>query len=94
MRQSSWLLQVLPVKGMDVVGQTPSSSGDVFVASSMSDLGIRRLAPFAFADQASMLADRGEFGAALELAALIPPTQVHSCFLVFLLSLIFERLQT
>ncbi len=78
-RLSSWLLQVLPVKGMDVVGQNPSNSGDVLVASSSSDLGIRRLAPFPFADQASALAERGEFGAALELAALIPSTQVLTC---------------
>lgn len=71
------LLQVLPVKGMDLLGQSASDAGDVFVASSMSDLGIRRLAPLPFAEQASVLADREEFGAALELAALMPSSQVR-----------------
>ncbi|BDA43540.1 Vam6/Vps39-like protein [Coccomyxa sp. Obi] len=67
--------KVLPVKGMDLLGHSASDAGDVFVASSMSDLGIRRLAPLPFAEQASVLADREEFAAALELAALMPSSQ-------------------
>ncbi len=74
---SALLLQVLPVKGMDLLGQSASNAGDVFVASSMSDLGIRRLAPLPFAKQAAVLADREEFGAALELAALMPSSPVR-----------------
>lgn len=76
------MVQVLPVKGMDVVGQSPGSAGAVFVASSMLDLGIRKLAPLPFAQQASMLADREEFGAALDLTGLMPSTQVNLISLI------------
>jgi hypothetical protein len=68
--------QILPIKGMDIVAQSPSSTGDIFVASSQGSAGIRRLALLSFADQASMLADQDEFAAALDLAALIPASQV------------------
>jgi hypothetical protein len=79
MHGDSWsayyALQVLPVKGMDVVAQSTSAGGDVFVAAGQGSAGIRRLAPLPFADQAAMLADRDDFAAALELAALVPTSE-------------------
>lgn len=75
--ENCFLVQVLPVKGMDVVARSTGSCGEVFVAASQGSAGIRRLAPLPFAKQASMLADREDFGAALELAALVPVSEVR-----------------
>lgn len=75
-------LQVLPVKGMDIVARSTSSRGDVFVAAGQGSAGIRRLAPLPFADQAAMLADREDFAAALELAALVPASEVRPSLLL------------
>ena len=69
-------VQVIPVKGMGLMSRSAASSGDVFVASSSGDAGVVRLAPLPFAQQAKALADRNELSAALEMAALVPSTQV------------------
>ena len=71
-------VQVIPVKGMGLMSRSAASSGDVFVASSSGDAGVVRLAPLPFAQQAKALADRNELSAALEMAALVPSTQVCS----------------
>ncbi len=70
-------MQVLPVKGMGLVSRSASSAGDVFVASSSGDAGIMRLTPLPFAQQARALADRNELSAALEMASLVPSSQVR-----------------
>ena len=71
-------VQVIPVKGMGLMSRSAASSGDVFVASSSGDAGILRLAPLPFVQQAKALADRNELSAALEMASLVPSTQVRS----------------
>ena len=64
------------MKGMELVSRSAASSGEVYVASSSGDAGILRLAPLPFEQQAKALADRNELSAALEMASLVPSTQV------------------
>ena len=78
MQCALWHVQVIPVRGMGLMSRSAASSGDVFVASSSGDAGVVRLAPLPFAQQAKALADRNELSAALEMAALVPSTQVRS----------------
>lgn len=66
------------MKGMDLVALSAGPGGEVALASSAGDAGIRRLAPLPFEAQANALAARGEFAAALELAALIPAERVRA----------------
>ena len=66
------------MKGMDLVALSTGPGGEVALASSAGDAGIRRLAPLPFERQAAALAERGEFAAALELAALVPPERVRA----------------
>ena len=73
------MVQVIPVKGMDVVAPSTGPNGEVYVACSAGDAGIRRLAPLPFGRQARALAERDEFGAALELASLMPASEVGAC---------------
>jgi hypothetical protein len=69
--------QVIPVKGMDIVAPSTGPGGEVYVASSAGDAGIRRLAPLPFGRQARALAERGEYPAALELASLMPASEAR-----------------
>ena len=74
-----WRAQVIPVKGMGLLSRSAASAGDVYAASGSGDAGILRLAPLPFAQQAKALADRNELSAALEMASLVPATQVCLC---------------
>lgn len=64
------------MKGMGLVSRSAGALGDVFAASASGDAGILRLAPLPFAQQAQSLADRDELSAALEMASLVPSSQV------------------
>ena len=70
-------MQVISVKGMDVTAPSTGPNGEVYVACSSGNAGIRRLAPLPFGAQARALAERGEYAAALELASLMPSSQVQ-----------------
>ena len=75
---------MIPAKGLSLVSRSAGAAGDVFAASASGDVGIIRLAPLPFAQQARALAERNELSAALEMASLVPSTQVRPytpCFL-------------
>jgi hypothetical protein len=77
-------VQVIPAKGLSLMSRSTGTAGDVFAASASGDVGIIQLAPLPFAQQARALAERNELSAALEMASLVPTTQVQPytpCFL-------------
>ena len=65
------------MKGMSLVSRSAGPAGEVFAASGGGEDGIVRLAPLPYAQQAEALADRNELPAALEMASLIPGSQVR-----------------
>ena len=68
---------MVPAKGLSLVSRSAGAAGDIFAASASGDAGIIRLVPLPFAQQARALAERNELSAALEMASLVPSTQVQ-----------------
>ena len=69
-------VQVLPLRDIGAIAPSLGSDGSVYLAVS-GEIGIRRLAPVPYDQQARALAEAGDYSEALTMAALMPLEQVQ-----------------